>query len=108
MSPPSKLRKASFFKLFLGRLAPETHSVSKCVIHRAENMMNTFKGPVANTGIKLAESSNFMGPALFTEIAMLLPGSLSQSRIANTTSDIRKNLRVRDPSENPQYDPKKT
>lgn len=43
-----------------------------------------------------------------TEIAMLLPGSLSHSRTANNTSDIRKNLRLKDPSENPQYDPEKT
>ncbi|KAK9874148.1 hypothetical protein WA026_002503 [Henosepilachna vigintioctopunctata] len=39
---------------------------------------------------------------------MLLPGTLSHSRVANATSDIRKNLRLRDPEKYPQYDPKKT
>lgn len=44
----------------------------------------------------------------FLEIAMLLPGSLAHSRTANNTRDIRKNLRLRDPAEYPQYDPEKT
>lgn len=43
-----------------------------------------------------------------SEIAMLLPGALSHSRTANATSDIRKNLRLRDPEAYPQYDPEKT
>ncbi|XP_050299764.1 somatomedin-B and thrombospondin type-1 domain-containing protein [Anthonomus grandis grandis] len=42
------------------------------------------------------------------EIALLLPGALSQTRKTNATSDIRKNLNVRNPSRNPQYDPQKT
>lgn len=42
------------------------------------------------------------------EIAMLLPGSLGHTRTANNTKDIRKNLRMRDPKEYPQYDPAKT
>lgn len=41
------------------------------------------------------------------EIAMLLPGSLSESRKANETSDIRRNLRLRDPENHPEYDPER-
>ncbi|VEN51287.1 unnamed protein product [Callosobruchus maculatus] len=58
-------------------------------------------------GCQVTNCHHHPDPAI-KEIAMLLPGSLSHSRTANHTSDIRKNLGVRDPSENPQYDPKKT
>ncbi|GLV36931.1 uncharacterized protein CBL_02234 [Carabus blaptoides fortunei] len=38
------------------------------------------------------------------EMAMLLPGSLSLSRHINETSDIRRNLRMRDPQDHPEFD----
>lgn len=58
-------------------------------------------------GCQLSNCHHHPDPAI-KEIAMLLPGALSHSRSVNNTSDIRKNLRVRDPAENPQYDPEKT
>lgn len=45
--------------------------------------------------------------AAIREIAMLLPGSLSHIRRANDTSDIRRNLRLKDPSEHPEHDPER-
>ncbi|KAF2885443.1 hypothetical protein ILUMI_20723 [Ignelater luminosus] len=45
--------------------------------------------------------------AAIREIAMLLPGSLSHIRRANDTSDIRRNLRLKDPEEHPEHDPER-
>ncbi|CAH1382175.1 unnamed protein product [Tenebrio molitor] len=58
-------------------------------------------------GCQVSTCHHHPDPAI-KEIAMLLPGSLSHSRTANATSDIRKNLRLRDPEAYPQYDPQKT
>ncbi|XP_044762960.1 somatomedin-B and thrombospondin type-1 domain-containing protein [Coccinella septempunctata] len=58
-------------------------------------------------GCQVSTCHHHPDPAI-KEMAMLLPGTLSHSRVANATSDIRKNLRLRDPSRYPQYDPKKT
>lgn len=38
---------------------------------------------------------------------MLLPGSLSETRKANATTDIRRNLRLIDPEEHAEYDPER-
>ncbi|XP_045465529.1 somatomedin-B and thrombospondin type-1 domain-containing protein [Harmonia axyridis] len=58
-------------------------------------------------GCQVSTCHHHPDPAI-KEIAMLLPGTLSHSRVANATSDIRKNLRLRDPERYPQYDPEKT
>lgn len=41
------------------------------------------------------------------EIAILLPGTLSKTRKANATADIRRNLHISYPEDHPEYDPSK-
>ncbi|XP_076253898.1 somatomedin B and thrombospondin type 1 domain containing protein vexed [Rhynchophorus ferrugineus] len=86
---------------------PGTMSRSRSIKIQPQNGGRHCPSLEQRRGCQVSTCYHHSDPAI-KEIAMLLPGSLSQSRIANTTSDIRKNLRVRDPSENPQYDPKKT
>ncbi|XP_072393036.1 somatomedin-B and thrombospondin type-1 domain-containing protein [Diabrotica undecimpunctata] len=86
---------------------PGTMSRSRSIKVHPENGGRHCPSLEQKRGCQVSNCHHHPDPAI-KEIAMLLPGSLSHSRSVNNTSDIRKNLRVRDPAENPQYDPEKT
>nr|XP_023025528.1 uncharacterized protein LOC111513538 [Leptinotarsa decemlineata] len=123
-------------KLTIKSIGPKDYGVYKCISKNSlgdmEGTINVYRIPDPNKYIPsnkrqqaydekisgtreenmkklLNDTSRRIGLEAGTkEIAMLLPGALSHSRTANDTSDIRNNLRVKDPTKNPQYDPERS